>query len=59
MVRTPNWPNLALGQNGANVRALQFLLDYCGYGNFADGSFGKETYSAVIRFQSDQGLSAE
>lgn len=56
MVETPKWPELARGQKGTNVKALQLLLRYRGANISADGDFGTNTYNAVLSFQTNNGL---
>ena len=60
MATTPSWPNLAKGNTGKNVSALQCLLNYRN-GNTAlavDGSFGPAVYNAVVAFQKSKGITA-
>lgn len=54
-------PHLLLrqGQTGANVKALQYLLVYHGANISTDGIFGSGTKTAVVNFQSSQGLAAD
>ena len=55
-------PVLAFGSNGKTVKALQILLiGYnCSCGSAgADGIFGGDTRSAVLKFQSQNGLTAD
>ncbi|MDX1691530.1 MAG: peptidoglycan-binding protein [Acidimicrobiia bacterium] len=53
-------PTLRRGSRGDAVRLLQTLLNDLGYSaGTVDGVFGGQTASAVIRFQSDQGLAAD
>lgn len=59
MASIPNWPNIAQGQSGTNVKALQLLLAYRGYSLSDDGIFGSVTKSAVMSFQTSRGLSAD
>ena len=47
---------VSYGSSGADVKALQQLLNILGYGLVADGIFGGGTNSAVMNFQSKQGL---
>jgi len=57
MATAPFWPNLAKGNTGTNVKALQCLLNYRN-GNTAltvDGSFGPAVHNAVVTFQQSQG----
>jgi 3D (Asp-Asp-Asp) domain-containing protein len=50
-------PNLSWGSNGASVTTLQQELNSRGYWcGTADGIFGSRTYSAVVKFQKDNGL---
>ena len=53
------WPNVAQGANGANVTTIQYLLRHHGHDIAADGDFGPATRSAVVSFQSAQGLTAD
>lgn len=51
---------LKRGSNGPAVKALQELLNKCGYGcGNADGIFGAKTEDAVKRFQMDHGLTVD
>ena len=47
---------VSYGSSGADVTALQQLLNILGYGLATDGIFGGGTNSAVMSFQSKQGL---
>ncbi|MDO5345120.1 MAG: peptidoglycan-binding protein [Lachnospiraceae bacterium] len=47
------------GSVGNDVRLLQELLDYHGYGLAADGDFGTLTKSAVESYQKQHGLGAD
>jgi Putative peptidoglycan binding domain len=47
----PAWPNIVEGNSGADVQALQYLLDAHGASIATDGSFGTNTYNAVVAFQ--------
>lgn len=47
------------GSRGNDVRLLQELLDYHGYGLSADGIFGVLTENAVREYQEANGLSAD
>ncbi|MEN6389236.1 MAG: peptidoglycan-binding protein [Syntrophomonas sp.] len=50
-------PNLSWGSSGESVTALQQELNSRGYWcGTADGIFGSLTYSAVVKFQKDNGL---
>lgn len=53
------WPVVAEGENSANARTVQHLLNAAGYPIDADGVYGPATASAVTSFQSDRGLSAD
>ncbi|SMH46441.1 Peptidoglycan-binding (PGRP) domain of peptidoglycan hydrolases-containing protein [Rathayibacter oskolensis] len=53
------WPVVAEGENSANARTVQHLLNAAGYTVDADGVFGPATASAVTSFQTDRGLSAD
>ena len=60
MATAPSWPNLAKGNTGTNVKALQCLLNYRN-GNTAltvDGSFGPAVYNTVVAFQQSQGITS-
>ena len=60
MATLPSWPDLAQGNTGKNVSALQSLLNYRN-GNTAltvDGSFGPAVHSAVVAYQRSKGLTA-
>lgn len=50
---------LRKGSKGAEVRALQKLLNALAYGLDADGIFGKATEAAVRDFQKINGLSVD
>jgi peptidoglycan hydrolase-like protein with peptidoglycan-binding domain len=52
-------PVLQQGDRGATVQRLQRLLNAAGASLVADGAFGSGTRAAVIRFQREQGLSAD
>ena len=55
-----NYATMALGDSGDRVRLLQNCLVSLGYAVGAvDGKFGEGTHSAVIRFQSANGLKAD
>lgn len=55
--------NIKYGDTGANVKKLQQALNELGYGNSGtssvDGIFGDQTLSAVKKFQSAMGISAD
>lgn len=53
------WPVVAEGENSANARTVQHLLNAAGYTVDADGVYGPATASAVTSFQADRGLSAD
>lgn len=50
------YPLLVRGQRGNKVRLLQYLLNRYGSGLVIDGVFGAYTYSAVLRFQTNNNL---
>lgn len=52
-------PFLKSGSRGEAVRALQQLLNTCGFPCGVDGGFGPNTRAAVIRFQEARGLGAD
>ncbi len=56
---TRTWPTLQQGASGFRVSTLQYLLRYRGASITADGDFGSGTRSAVMAFQSANGLSAD
>ena len=60
MASTPSWPNLAKGNTGTNVKALQCLLNYRNNNTAlaVDGSFGPAVYNAVVAFQKSKGITA-
>ncbi|NQX16032.1 peptidoglycan-binding protein [Rathayibacter sp. VKM Ac-2857] len=53
------WPVVAEGENSANARTVQHLLNAAGASLDADGVFGSATAAAVTSFQSARGLSAD
>ncbi len=53
------WPTLQQGSSGFRVTTLQYLLRYRGQSVTVDGAFGSATKSAVVAFQSANGLSAD
>lgn len=55
----PAWPNVGQGATGPNVTTVQYLLRHHGHGIAADGEFGPATRSAVVAFQSANGLTAD
>ena len=55
----PDWPTLRKGDSGIEVTTLQYLLSHYGYPVTADGVFGNKTADAVVKFQSDKGLTAD
>lgn len=59
MATLPKWPELAQGQNSTNVKALQHLLVFHGANISTDGIFGSGTKTAVVNFQSRNGLGAD
>lgn len=60
MATTPSWPNLAKGNTGTNIKALQCLLNYRNNNTAlaVDGSFGPSVYNAVVAFQKSKGITA-
>ncbi|MGW1812938.1 peptidoglycan-binding protein [Streptomyces sp. NPDC002125] len=54
-----SWPVLQNGSKGADVRSAQQLLTAHGYTVSADGVFGPNTRSAVIKFQKARSLAAD
>lgn len=56
--RTYKWPQYGC-KPGARVRKVQAMLRGLGYDTLADGKFGRETRSALIRFQKDQGMTQD
>lgn len=60
MATTPSWPNLAQGNTGENVSALQCLLNFRNNNTAlaVDGSFGPAVYNAVVAFQKSKGITA-
>ena len=56
---TRAWPTLQSGASGFRVTTLQYLLRFRGASIAADGSFGSGTKSAVVSFQSANGLTAD
>ncbi|WP_317633425.1 peptidoglycan-binding protein [Streptomyces sp. SCSIO ZS0520] len=63
VIGAETWPGLIStvreGDSGDAVAAAQTALNKFGYGLAVDGQFGAGTASAVTRFQSDKGLSAD
>ncbi|MEV4760704.1 peptidoglycan-binding protein [Micromonospora sp. NPDC049559] len=55
----PAWPLVQSGQQGPQVRTVQYLLRGRGETISADGVFGAQTKAAVQRFQTAQGLDAD
>ncbi len=51
--------NLAPGMKGDDVRTLQELLNKAGHSLSVDGSFGNQTHSAVMKFQTENGLTVD
>ncbi|CPU67819.1 Bacteriophage protein [Mycobacteroides abscessus] len=52
--------NLRYLNTGAGVRALQDSLNEChGFNLVLDGSYGRATQAAVLKFQKDRGLEAD
>lgn len=60
MASAPSWPNLAQGNTGTNVKALQCLLNHQNNNTAlaVDGSFGPAVYNAVVAFQKNKGITA-
>ncbi len=56
---TRSWPVLREGSSGFRVTSLQYLLRYRGRSVTIDGLFGGGTKSAVVSFQSANGLTAD
>lgn len=61
MANLPPWPILAQGNTGKNVYALQCLLNYRNNNTALtlDGSFGPAVYSAVVAYQTANGMTAD
>lgn len=60
MASLPNWPVIKTGNSGANVSALQCLLNYRNKTTLTvDGSFGTNTYNAVVAYQKANSLSPD
>lgn len=56
----PEWPVLSTGSTGANVTALQLLLQYRGNTSLsADGVFGELTRNAVLSYQTINNLTSQ
>lgn len=55
----PDWPTLRKGDSGIEVTTLQYLLKFHGFSLTPDGVFGNKTTDAVIKFQQDNGLTAD
>lgn len=53
---SPLWRDLAIGDEGPDVRALQDELARLGYGVDPDGNYGRATSSAVIALFNDVGV---
>lgn len=54
-----NWAIVKQGNNGTNVRSVQFLLRAHGSAIAADGDFGPLTDAAVKQFQTQNGVPAD
>lgn len=54
-----DWPTYKIGDAGAEVFALQYLLKAHGYNLNADGVFGPITQTQVENFQTDNNLSED
>lgn len=59
MLLTPNWPEIACGSSGNNVKSLQYLLNYRGSSLNVDGLFGQHTKMAVVVFQQQSGVAID
>ena len=53
------WPNVTQGAKGANVTAIQYLLNARGVSVGVDGDFGPQTASGVRTFQSRAGIGVD
>ena len=53
------FPTQSSGNRGADVQAIQFLLQYAGQSVDADGVFGATTVSAAKAFQTAKGLGVD
>ncbi|WP_405589828.1 GH25 family lysozyme [Streptomyces sp. NBC_01190] len=53
------WPVISQGATGHSTTTIQYLLDAHGSTLTVDGDFGPATRSAVIAFQTSQGLTAD
>lgn len=53
------FPVLSSGNRGADVQAVQYLLQSHGFATAADGVFGSSTASTVQAFQRSRGLTAD
>ncbi len=53
------FPTQSSGNRGADVQAIQFLLQYAGQSVDADGVFGATTVTAVKAFQTAKGLGVD
>ena len=58
-VQATTLPNYGIGSSGNNVYAIQYLLNYRGYGLTVDGKFGPNTESAVKKFQKTNNLTTD
>ncbi len=56
---TRTWPTLQQGASGFRVSTAQYLLRHRGHSLTVDGAFGSGTRSAVMAFQSANGLTAD
>lgn len=57
--RIAYWPTVRQGDKGANVSAVQCLLNYHGASLTVDGSFGTSTYNAVVAFQNNKSITGD
>ena len=55
----PNWTVFKLGDQGHEVTALQYLLNFKGQNLVVDGNFGPKTRDAVKDFQTSKGLTVD
>jgi peptidoglycan hydrolase-like protein with peptidoglycan-binding domain len=54
-----SWPVLRVGDSGANVTTMQYLLRHRGYTLTVDGAFGPGTDTVVKQFQAANALTAD
>ena len=53
------WPSVSRGAYGEAVRSIQYFLSAHGISTGVDGDFGPQTESAVVAFQSTNGLASD